>query len=72
MAFRWDLQSLGVEPSKLGLHSLRSGGATIIANNGVKDRVFQRHGCWKSVQAKDTKVDYNFDQQLGVSRFLGL
>ena len=44
----------------------------MIANNGVKDRVFQRHGCWKSVQAKDTKVDYNFDQQLGVSRFLGL
>ena len=72
MAFRWDLQSLGVELSKLGLHSLRSGGATMIANNGVKDRVFQRHGCRKSVQAKDTKVDYNFDQQLGVSRFLGL
>ncbi|CAH3044439.1 unnamed protein product, partial [Pocillopora meandrina] len=33
-AFRWDLQSLGVEPSKLGLHSLRS---TMIANNGVND-----------------------------------
>ena len=44
----------------------------MIANNGVKDRVFQRHGYWKSVQAKDTDVDYNFEQQLGVSRFLGL
>lgn len=27
------------------------------ANNGVSDRVFQRHGRWKSVQAKDTYVD---------------
>ena len=61
-AFRWDLQSLGVEPSKLGLHSLRSGEAITIANNGVNDRVFQRYGCWKSVQAKDTYVDDNFEQ----------
>ena len=38
-AFRWDLPSLGVEPSKLGLHSLRSGEAITIANNGVNDRV---------------------------------
>ena len=49
--FRKDLQSLGVEPSKFGLHSLRSGGATMAANNGVNDWVFQRHGRWKSVQA---------------------
>ena len=68
-AFRWDLQSLWVEPSKLGWHSLRS---TMIANNGVNDIVFQRHGCWKSVQAKDTYVDDNFEQRLEVLRFLGL
>ena len=47
--FRRDLQSLGVEPSKFGLHSLRSGGATVDANNGVKLKV----------QAKDTYVDDN-------------
>ena len=29
VAFRRDLQSLGVEPSKFGLHPLRSGGATM-------------------------------------------
>lgn len=46
-AFRRDLLSLGVEPSKFGLHSLRSGGATMAANNGVNDRIFQRHGRWK-------------------------
>ena len=36
---------------------LRSGGATMAANNGVSDRVFQRHDRWKSVHAKDTYVD---------------
>ena len=43
-AFRRDLQSLGVEPSKFGLHSPRSGGATMVANNGVIDKIFQWHG----------------------------
>ena len=71
-AFRRDLLSLGVEPSKFGLHSLRSGGATMAANNGVNDRIFQRHGRWKSVQAKDTYVDDDLEQRLQVSRFLGL
>ena len=71
-AFRRDLLSLGVEPSKFGLHSLRSGGATMAANNGVNDRVFQRPCRWKSVQAKDTYVDDNLEQRLVVSRFLGL
>ena len=60
--FRRDLQSLGVEPSKFGLHSLRSGGATVEANNGVKPKV----------QAKDTYVDNNLEQRLEVTRFLGL
>ena len=42
-----DLQGLGVEPSKFGLHSLRSTGATLVAKKGVNDRVFQRYGrCW--------------------------
>ena len=67
--FGKDLQSLGVEPSKFGLHSLRSGGATMAANNGVNDWVFQRHGRYKPT---DTYVDDNLEQRLKVSRFLGL
>ena len=70
--FRRDLQSLGVEPSKFGLHSLRSGEATMVANSGVNDRVFQQNGRWKWEQAKDTYVDDNLEQRLEVSRFLGL
>ena len=42
-AFKRDLKSFGADPSKFGLHSLRSGGATLAANSGVNDRVFQRH-----------------------------
>ncbi len=32
--------------SLYGLHSLRSGGATAAANNGIPDRLFKRHGRW--------------------------
>ena len=35
-----------------GLHSFRSGGATAAANNGVKYRLFKRHGRWKSEKAR--------------------
>ena len=70
--FRRDQLSHGVEPSKFGLHSLRSGGTTMAANNGVNDRIFQRHGRWKSAQAKDTNADDDLEQRFQVSRFLGL
>lgn len=51
------LEKHRADPSKFGLHFLRSGGATMAAKNGVSDRVFQRHGGWISVQAKDTTLD---------------
>ena len=40
-------QKIGLDVTKFGLHSLRSGGATAAANNGVPDRLFKRHGRWK-------------------------
>ena len=69
-AFRRDFKTIGADPSKFGLQSLRSGGATMAANSG--DRVFQRHGRWKSVQAKDIYVEDDLDQRLSVSKLLGL
>ena len=71
-AFRKDLRNIEVDPSSFGFHSLRSGGATSAANNGVSHRVFQRHGRWKSVQAKDTYVDDDPEKRLSVSKSLGL
>ena len=55
-----------------GLHSLRAGGASAAANAGVPDRLFKRHGRWKSETAKDGYVKDNFDERLFVSQNLGL
>ena len=49
------LQSIVPDPSVFGTHSFRSGEASRAANSGVSDRVFQRHGRWKSVAGKDGK-----------------
>ena len=45
------LAELGFDPKQFGLHSLRSGGATAAANSGVPDRLFKRHGRWRSESA---------------------
>lgn len=54
------------------LHSLRSGGATVAANNGVRDRMFKRHGRWMSESAKDGYVKDTIEDRLCVSLSLGL
>ena len=48
------------------------GGRSAAANSGVPDRVFQRHGRWKSASAKDGYVKDSTDVKLSVSRSLGL
>lgn len=53
------LKSLGLESGNFGLHSLRSGGATAAASNGITDRLFKKHGRWKSEKAKDGYVQEN-------------
>ena len=50
------LAALGFDPKQFGLHSLRSGGASAAANAGVPDRLFKRHGRWRSENAKDGYV----------------
>lgn len=66
------LVELGFPKSSYGLHSLRSGGASAAANAGVSDRLFKRHGRWKSDRAKDGYVKDNINSLLSVSRSLGL
>ena len=70
--FKKKLIALGVDPGEYGLHSLRAGGATAAANLGVADRLFKRHGRWRSENAKDGYVDDSVEQRLGVSSNLGL
>ena len=55
-----------------GLHCLRSGGATSTCNFGVPDRLFKRHGRWRSENAKDGYVKDSFNDLLFVSTNLGI
>ena len=48
------------------------GGSSAGTNSGVSDRVFQRHGHWKSATAKDGYVKDSTDVKVSVSRSLGL
>lgn len=65
------LRDVVPDPSVYGTHSFRSGGATKAANNGVGERVLQRHGRWKSVSAKDGYVKDNITYRISVSKSLG-
>lgn len=57
---------------RYGIHSLRSGGATTCANLGISDRLFKRHGRWRSETAKDGYVKDSLSDRLSVSANLGL
>ena len=56
----------------LPLHSLRSGGASAAGNAGVSDRLFKRHGGWKTDTAKDGYAKDSLADLLLVSRALKL
>ena len=71
-SFRKKLKELGYNPDIFSLHSLRAGGATAAANNGVPDRLFKRHGRWKSDSAKDGYVEDLMEHRMEVTRQIGL
>ena len=56
----------------IGLHSLRSGGATVAANARVDERCLKRHGRWKTDSAKDGYIKDSVEMRLLVSKSLGL
>ena len=66
------LANIGLDPTKFGLHSLRSGGASAAANLGVNAKLFKKHGRWKSDKVKDSYVHEDIESKLSVSRNLGL
>ena len=68
----FQLSKIGRNPKAFGLHSLRSGGATQAANAGVKDRLFQKHGRWRSTDAKDRYVKDSVLRRLRVTMNLGI
>ena len=70
--FRSALQPFVTDVNKYGLHSLRSGGATTSASLGVPDRLFKRHGRWRSETAKDGYVKDSLYDRLSVSSNLNI
>ena len=65
-------KSIGENTSVIGTHSLRKGGATAAARTSVEDRLFKRHGRWKSERSKDKYVTEDLRQKLHVTKNLGL
>jgi len=66
------LDKLGYPSVDFSPHSLRAGGAKAVAEVGVPDHIFIRHGRWKSEIAKDGYVKDSLEKQLSVSRSIGL
>jgi len=66
------MTQLGLPAQEFGLHSFRSGGATAAANAKVPDRIFKRHGRWRSENAKDGYVKDSVESRLEVSKNIGL
>ncbi len=62
----------GYKDCNLGLHGLRAGGASAAANGGIPDRLFKRHGRWKSESAKDGYIRDDLGALLSVSKCLGI
>ena len=67
-----NLKNIGLDKTQFGLHSLKSGGATAAANLGINDRLFQKHGRWKSEKVKNGHLHENLRALLSVSNNLGL
>ena len=65
-------KELGYDPKQFGLHSLWAGGAIAAANAGMPDRLFKRHGCWRSETAKDGYIKDNVKALMSVSKSLEL
>ena len=55
-----------------GLHSLRSGGVSAAANNGISDRLISKQGRWSSKKARNGYIKDSVDKRLTVSNTLGL
>ena len=55
-----------------GMHSLRSGGASAAAQNGVPDRLISKQGRWASDNARNGYIQDSKATRLSVTKALGL
>ena len=65
------LKEMGVTNHKLyGLHSLRSGGATLLAQKGASEESIMNHGRWKSTTSKNRHTKHSEEQRLKIGEML--
>ena len=65
------LKEIGIkDPQRYGLHSMRSGGASHLANKGVSEELIMEHGRWKTCKAKNRYVKRDVKQRIKVSQVL--
>ena len=66
------LSAIGINSESFSTHSLRSGGATFIADNlaksGSSDRLLMLHGRWKSDAAKNMYIKESIESRLQLTR----
>ena len=60
--------AIGLPKEKFGTHSCRAGGATMAANAGIPDRIWQEHGGWKSQRAANGYIKTNLQVKLSVTQ----
>ena len=63
------LSAIGLDSKRFDLHT---GGDFAVANAGVPDQMFKRHGRWCSENAIDGDVKDSLKYRLLVSQYLGL
>lgn len=56
----------------IGLHSMRSGGATEVAKHDVNERCIKRHGRWKQDISKDRYIVDSVEKRLQVTKSMNL
>ena len=69
---RTQLSAVRLKAKDYGLHSMRSGGASLAAALGIPDRLIMRHGGWKSETSKNRYISESKPSLLHVSRSLSL
>lgn len=60
------------DPTSIGTHSLRSGGASEAASANVNERCLARQGGWKSTSSKDMYIKDSISNKLSVTRAMSL
>ena len=70
--FKGYISEITTTPENFGLHSLRSGGASAAANNGISDRLISKQGRWSSEKARSGYIKDSVVKRLTVSNTLAL